>query len=480
MKTSFLCLWLALSWPALALDVRTFGAVGNGSQDDTQAIQNAINACPDDGTLDFGAGTYAVTGLYARSRCTYSGGGNSTLILAAGNAFILNISERSGIRITGLKFNGNQLGGAIIAQGFAPADNIHIDHCEFRNIVRSATYPANLAIVSTWGLTNSTIESNQFVSIAGGIWITTVQNVGILNNSFTDVTEGSAIYIAPNAVSFPSGDGLRIAGNSGSNLVGTAIEIFQPDPPNGSVLNAPVIEDNSFSNWIGSGVFGLSITHGNGAIIRNNRLNNSTGVSQFAAIELIAPNARVEGNVINGGFSNGVAVQGAPAPSITGNTITGMGDNGIILACDLAHGRCASRKALISNNLITNAHHAGVKLDNDWSDSVVSRNTILRTAGFWGDDGQVLFSGIHQSPAPGTGVIDGNWIIQNSPTWPQGFWFAGIRINSSMPGSSVTNNMIGSSAVSAFGSGIIDNTGAAFLGWNIQGNSYLNVFPSLN
>lgn len=458
-----------------ALDVGTFGAVGNGIADDTGAIQRAINACQPGWTLYFQPGNYLVHTLFAANNCTYQGTGSTTLTLASPNQFIFSVSERSAVRITGIRFDANNIGGGIIAQGFGPADQIQIDNCEFRNVVAASAFPSNLAIVSTWGLTNSVIQNNRFVNVAGGIWFTTVENVGILNNSFTGVTQSDAIYIAPNPVSFVSGDNLHIAGNTGTGLAGAAIEIFRSDPPNGSTLNAPVIENNSFSHWTQPGLFAFSITHGDGAIIRNNRLDNTGGAMLAMGMELIIADAQVNNNVVAGQIANGIAVQGAAAPSIHGNTITGMADNGILLACDFVHGRCASTGANISNNLITNAHHVGIKLDNDWSNGNISRNTITRTAGFWPDDSSVVFAGIHQSPAPGPGIIDSNWIIQDSPTWPDGFWFAGVRVNSSMPGSQITNNIVGSSASAPFGSGLIDNTGNATQGWLIQGNNFLNL-----
>ena len=113
---------------------------------------------------------------------------------------------------------------------------------------------------------------------------------------------------------------------------------------------------------------------------------------------------------------------------------------------------------MISGNTIMNARLIGIKLDNDWSNSVISRNTVTRTAGFWPDDSTIFFAGVHQSPAPGPGVIDSNTTILDSTTWPYGFWFGGVRLNSPMPGSSITNNVVRSLTATPLGSGILDNT----------------------
>lgn len=58
------------------LDVRRFGAVGDGGHDDTLCLQAAINACPDNGTVYLPEGTYYTKPLFLR--------GNFTLYIAKG------------------------------------------------------------------------------------------------------------------------------------------------------------------------------------------------------------------------------------------------------------------------------------------------------------------------------------------------------------------------------------------------------------
>ena len=465
----------------LASDVRYFGATGNGIADDTAALQNAINACSAGGTVSLPAGTYLVSGLSVKSNCTLSGAASGTALkLSAANRFILDISQQSNVHITGLTLNSNGIGGGIIAQGYAPAQNIQIDNCLFQNVLATAIFPANLALVSTWGFVNSTIQNNAFANVAGGIWLTTVQNVSILNNSFQNVTQGDAIYIAPNPAGFPSGDNLHIAGNNGSNMARIAIEIFRPDPSNGSILTAPIIENNSFSNWTGQNAMGLSITHGDGAIVRGNRISNPLGTYQNTGIEIIVSNAQVTGNVITGNFADGISIVGTSGDTVTGNTVHSVTNNGIILACDLSRNRCTSHNTVVSNNTIVEAQLVGIKLDNDWSNSLISRNTIIRTSGAWAADNSIFFAGIHQSPAPGPGVIDSNVVVQTNVNTVLGFWFCGVRVNSPMPGSSITNNVVRSDTPYAFGSGMIDNTGSALNGWIINGNVYQNIWKAVN
>lgn len=51
----------------VTLDVKRFGAAGDGVQDDTHAIQAAIMACPKDGRVLIPAGTFRITSLFLKS-----------------------------------------------------------------------------------------------------------------------------------------------------------------------------------------------------------------------------------------------------------------------------------------------------------------------------------------------------------------------------------------------------------------------------
>ena len=134
-----------------AADVRSFGAVGNGVADDTVAVQNAVNSCSSNGTITFSPGNYLVRGVVLQPNCIYAGTGG-TVTLATPNGFIFDMSQQSNIQLTGLVLDGNNVGGGIIAQGTGPVSNIQITNCQFRNVPAAATFPANLALVSTWGI----------------------------------------------------------------------------------------------------------------------------------------------------------------------------------------------------------------------------------------------------------------------------------------------------------------------------------------
>lgn len=445
--------------------------------DDTTALQRLIDSCARAGTVKLEPRTYLVRPITLKSDCAYEGVPGKTLLkLQTPGQFIFEASEKRAVRLSGIGFDGNNLGGAIVIRGNGPAYGITVEGCSFTGVTAAAPFPANLAIFSSWALIDSAFRGNTFTNVSGGMWITTVENVAIDNNRFSNITQGDAIYVAPNPVPFPSGRNLRIAGNTGSGFARMAIELFRPDPSNGSTLVAPVIENNEFTTWIApKDGFGLSITHGDGAVIRNNVVRNPGKAQQYIGIEVIVDNPLVQGNTVDGGFAFGIAIQGTRGAKILGNSIKNVSDTAIILACDQGRHRCASHDTLIASNTINNARRVGISLDNDWTNSRITQNTITRTGGAWPDDGKVFFEGVHQSPAQGPGFIDANTIDQTAPSPPAGFGFCGVRINSPMPGSTIADNVVRSESRSPLGIGVLDNTGASASKWSIERDRFVNL-----
>lgn len=66
---------------SFALDVRRFGAVGDGVHDDTAALQAAILCCPPGGRVRFGAGDYRTGPLFLKSHITVELKRGATLTL---------------------------------------------------------------------------------------------------------------------------------------------------------------------------------------------------------------------------------------------------------------------------------------------------------------------------------------------------------------------------------------------------------------
>ncbi|HXJ42839.1 MAG TPA: right-handed parallel beta-helix repeat-containing protein, partial [Bryobacteraceae bacterium] len=211
---------------------------------------------------------------------------------------------------------------------------------------------------------------------------------------------------APNPVTFPSGDRLRIVNNTGQGMAKMGIEIFRPDPPNGSRLVAPVIENNHFSRFVASNGegMGLSVTHGDNATVRGNVIDNTDGIHQEngIGIEIIVRGAQVDNNTVTNGFGYGIAVQGTREALITRNRIAGVRKDGILFACDSQRNRCDSSGSRIQNNIISGTGMAGIHLQNHGADMQIVDNTIAFLGG----------QGIRQSVMPERSTIKGNSITQ--------------------------------------------------------------------
>lgn len=102
--------WVVLSLSnAIFYNVKDYGAVGNGSTNDTTAIQNCINAATSANgrAVYFPAGTYLVTGLNITGRYLLFGDGDKqTIIKSTSNAPILNV--------TGSGFKGSTIRDMLI------------------------------------------------------------------------------------------------------------------------------------------------------------------------------------------------------------------------------------------------------------------------------------------------------------------------------------------------------------------------------
>jgi hypothetical protein len=105
------------------LNVREFGAAGDGKTDDTKAIQRALDAAGEvRGAVLVPAGVYLCADLQMRSNTAlvgvptwnYGGPGGTILRLASGAAkCLLNIAGAAGATIDGLAFDGAGLGKGI-------------------------------------------------------------------------------------------------------------------------------------------------------------------------------------------------------------------------------------------------------------------------------------------------------------------------------------------------------------------------------
>ena len=180
----------------LAVNVKDYGAIGDGTADDTSAIQAAISALPSQGgTVYLPAGTYKITSpLSLRGHMLFLGAGRkATTIKASG--------------CSGMVWDGGN---------GSPG---HIFHASAYTILRDFTlqgdYTANkdgivLTHITDWSLENVTIcEFARY-----GLDLFWVVTMGIINTVIRDMnSHGVRLRDAANTISF--GPGCHIKDNNG-------------------------------------------------------------------------------------------------------------------------------------------------------------------------------------------------------------------------------------------------------------------------
>jgi hypothetical protein len=202
------------------IDVRTFGATGTGSSDDTAAIQSAIDAsdAAGGGRVIFPAGVYQITrSLECRSSFTgLIGVGHASVIRAVGSFDTIRFVPRGDSHIYGnaladLRFDesgktsGTTIVGRLVAQfharriygasgwnawHFADFNNVTLEHCRFE-AYRGARY--GYATGGGLGLTTRSDVLRLHSLVQGGA--RTPGMIGIEIDGFVHTVNGVGVHL---------------------------------------------------------------------------------------------------------------------------------------------------------------------------------------------------------------------------------------------------------------------------------------------
>lgn len=379
-----LCIWNGTAWEFVSdsssgiVNVKDFGAVGDGVTDDTNSIKAAIAAVPNGGTVLFPAGTYLITSTQTNPILISQSGVN----VVGNNATILNGSNRSfgtfaisgsRVAVTGMTFNGNNtsLNTLLINE---TAKQVTISNCEIKNCKQQlgdATYAVGILVKN--GTSDITIDNcyvhnidSPITGIARGILAT---QFGSASTFFTDLTVSNCLFedISPKA----DADAI----------------VFQP---------------LSYANDVNSNVINCRFNRCEKRAIKI-QANNVTVIGchitlptdGFSGISIYGDRCKVIGSTITGGYSYiGIEV-GVPAGSLGNQTVI----DDVIINMTSIVGNFGIRfygnisDLIVSNSTLSNLL-TGIEFANDGSRANVIGNTLFT----------INQNAIHNAGSAGTGM----------------------------------------------------------------------------
>ena len=201
------------------VNIRDFGAVGDNSTDDTDAINRAIQqvykstVSPTESrarrTIYFPGGTYLISNpILIPPYSKFVGDGMNSAIIrqSQGNRSVANVCDSlfqtgtsigtssailpQDIEITGIQFLNSNTTPSRAFFNLDSASNVRVQSCEFRGNAAAGTYANCITIrTSTATVNKITVDSCQFINAGNGIGImgTGVTAVRVLNSGFDDL-----------------------------------------------------------------------------------------------------------------------------------------------------------------------------------------------------------------------------------------------------------------------------------------------------
>ncbi len=445
-----------------SVNVTDFGAVGNGTANDTAAIQAAIDSLTSGGTVYFPKGTYTVTGLRIdgtagnRSNITLCGEGDSSLIqIAASNtANVIKSLSGSGFLIRSLKIRGALGRGVQPLRGptkgfwtpstaYVIGDTVEVSSADTQtttvspnnlvyvctgNNTSSATFLADKA--TYWALSNNPNFNTVDISYEtrNGIYLS-----GATNSAIEECTIVDCVYAGINVGTGPVQPGNATPGSSYIRVQNNYID---------NCDNGVAGGEQTYVTYVGNNIkscvnFGIVIDDPN----------------SFGCV--------VSSNTVTGCGSHGIYFYGPDYSTITGNTVSFCTNVGILVIQ-------ASVSSPISGNAVSNCQQ-GIRLYNN-SKATITGNTC-RANSQYGISAELLSEVSITGNECNGNTLDGINLLtvsafainSNSCSFNQG---SGISINSCSEGTVVggvllNNNNSGSP--SATGAGVYINNSTSIV-----------------
>lgn len=256
----------------VAASVRDFGAVGDGITDDADAIQKAIDNCPN-GELYFPTGTYVIShAIRIRPNIHIAGDSSNSIIIAKEGtkrgATMLRIDKASNVQLENICISGNSsvnyenmddLGG-ISQLDLSNSDNISIKNCYFIDNIYAAIRDVNTH--------NVVVENCKFLNVDCG-FITlgnyNVHDIIVRDSVFDGHNKSEPVSLMANG----SHDNILIENNQMLNKTsGCGVYVFGQQPCH----NIKII-----NNVIDSCSTGIKVLNTTNVQVLHNSISNLTG-----------------------------------------------------------------------------------------------------------------------------------------------------------------------------------------------------------
>lgn len=317
------------------VSVLDFGATGNGSTDDTAAIQAAMDsfASVGYGDLYFPKGTYKISSALVASfngRIRGDGVGSSVITTTSTTASAIRVPYSGYIEITGLDFATSvtkAAGAAISIEGLggSAGQQTRIHH----NRITGYYYGIDMGNAGYWTIS----ENGIFESVQAGIRVDNTMNYDAGDNLISgNVIQKTALTSGTSGILHVASGGTKVIGNK---ILGHD-RGYTLSPRSGalSVIDTQLvgnsIEDGNIAVYIQTSVAGTVVGQ---MVIASNQTSTLTNgiVLQGAAAGVV-----ITGNEISCNHPNHIGIyldslNGSPSlVNITGNVITGEGEAGTI------------------------------------------------------------------------------------------------------------------------------------------------------
>lgn len=307
------------------VNVKDYGAVGDGVTDDASAVQDAIDSSPSNTEVIFPNGTFLIgasgLSINGKSKFRLTGIGATikldavaTQTLATFGSTAISVDSCSDVTVSSLHIDGN-----------AKASNlIGLRNCTDCKIVGNECYDGgvNALIFSVGGTRNRFIDNNTHDAIgaARGLWI---GNINTVEHENDPAIRGNRSYSNPATGIGGTATGAIIDGNHSLDNAGAGIALGAVDSPDNyrrTVISNNICRGNSFhgiqSDASTDAQYSEHVTV-TGNICEENA---AAGIYVLRARDWVVSNNICRDNDFDGtGNSNGIEVDRAKRVVVSGN-----------------------------------------------------------------------------------------------------------------------------------------------------------------